>query len=320
MKFSIVVPAYNAQDYLPACLHSVRAQTFSDWELLVVDDGSTDRTGELLARLAAKDSRIRVCHQRNQGQFFARQAGIARARGDYLLFLDSDDALSPNCLEVLECALQKESWDMLLYTGQVIKEDGQIAEQRIGFLGDAPREIAVDKLRESLLSGDALNSLCTKAFHRRLFAGDDADYTAFRGIHHGEDKVRLLYPVTRARHIGYLPDALYHYHRRKESVTNIFSMERVDVLLAPELFPFLEKYRRIWEFTDKKSENKLTAYRTRHALSVYYGLFRACTSREQRRQFHAYPWRRKLPFSKKVWQSLGRRDRLRLFLARLLSH
>lgn len=96
MRFSVIVPVYNVEAYLKTCVDSVIAQTYSDYELILVDDGSTDHSGALCDRLAAKTG-CHVVHQENGGLGAARNTGIATARGDYLVFLDSDDFLSPGC-------------------------------------------------------------------------------------------------------------------------------------------------------------------------------------------------------------------------------
>ena len=102
MKFSVVIPAYNVAEYLEKCVASVRAQTCADWEVLLVDDGSTDGvTGALCDALGQGDDRIRVIHQENGGLGADRNTGLEAARGEYLVFLDSDDYLAPHMLETL---------------------------------------------------------------------------------------------------------------------------------------------------------------------------------------------------------------------------
>ncbi len=101
MLFSIIIPVYNVQDYLRECVESVVGQPFQDYEIILVDDGSTDASPQICDEMAAADSRITVIHKPNGGLSDARNAGIKAAKGTYLLFLDSDDALRIGCLSEL---------------------------------------------------------------------------------------------------------------------------------------------------------------------------------------------------------------------------
>jgi len=105
LKLSVVVPVYNVEQYLPTMLDSILAQTFAEFELLLIDDGSTDGSGTLCDDYAARDARIRVVHKENGGVSAARNRGIEEARGEYLYFCDADDYLSPCLLEVMMGAI-----------------------------------------------------------------------------------------------------------------------------------------------------------------------------------------------------------------------
>ena len=98
---SLIVPVYQVEAYLPACLDSVLAQTCPPWECILIDDGSFDRSGEICDAYAAADARFRVIRQANGGVSAARNTGLAAAKGDYVAFLDSDDRLTPDFLERL---------------------------------------------------------------------------------------------------------------------------------------------------------------------------------------------------------------------------
>ena len=99
-KISVIIPVYNAEQYLRKCLDSVVSQTFRDIEIICVDDGSTDGSGAILDEYAAKDNRIVVIHQANAGVAAARNTGLKSAQGEYLAFLDSDDAYNPQLCEL----------------------------------------------------------------------------------------------------------------------------------------------------------------------------------------------------------------------------
>ena len=99
---SVIIPVYNTQDYLKACIESVQNQTYPNLEILLVDDGSTDQSGALCEEYAAQDERIRVFHKENGGLPDARNMGLMEAHGEFLAFVDSDDLLAPKAVETLE--------------------------------------------------------------------------------------------------------------------------------------------------------------------------------------------------------------------------
>ena len=98
---SIIVPIYNTEKYLPACLDSITTQTHQNLEIILIDDGSTDHSGQIANKYAQKDSRIKVIHQKNQGQSTARNLGLTMAKGEYVSFLDSDDEIKPTFIKEL---------------------------------------------------------------------------------------------------------------------------------------------------------------------------------------------------------------------------
>lgn len=106
---SVIVPVYNVQDYLEACVKSIRAQTYPNLEIWLVDDGSTDESGALCDELAKQDERIRVLHKPNGGLSDARNAGIERAKGEYFLFVDSDDLIPADSIAILEQLCEQTS-------------------------------------------------------------------------------------------------------------------------------------------------------------------------------------------------------------------
>ena len=101
MEISVIVPVYNVEKYLNRCIDSILAQTFTDFELLLIDDGSTDNSGKLCDEYAAKDKRVRVFHKENGGAASARNMGLTEASGEYIAFIDSDDWVDRTYLEVL---------------------------------------------------------------------------------------------------------------------------------------------------------------------------------------------------------------------------
>ena len=114
-KFSLIIPVYNVEIYLPKCLDSILCQPVDDWEAIVIDDGSTDRSGSIADEYAAKDCRITVIHQANQGVSVARNVGLEKAEGQWIWFIDSDDYIVENALDVLYAAIEEKDCDTLFF-------------------------------------------------------------------------------------------------------------------------------------------------------------------------------------------------------------
>ena len=118
---TIIIPVYNADRYLKRCLDSVLKQSYTDWELVLVDDGSSDKSSQICDEYALNDSRISVIHKQNSGAGAARNDGIAQARGDYVVFVDADDYIETNYLE----QLSKHTEDVVFIDVQCVDEKGR---------------------------------------------------------------------------------------------------------------------------------------------------------------------------------------------------
>ena len=114
-KISVIIPVYNVEKYLVRCLDSVLGQTFKDFEVICVNDGSPDKSGEILSEYSKKDNRIIVITQNNQGLSMARNNGLNIAKGEYVCFCDSDDTLHPQCFEIIYELIRKYDADMLQF-------------------------------------------------------------------------------------------------------------------------------------------------------------------------------------------------------------
>ena len=111
---SIIIPVYNVESYLPECIESVLKQTYSHWELLLIDDGSSDGSPQICDEFQRKDSRIRAIHKENQGPSAARNLGIEIAGGDYIVFVDSDDWIAPGMLEEMAGKIYRYQTDLVM--------------------------------------------------------------------------------------------------------------------------------------------------------------------------------------------------------------
>lgn len=173
-KISVIVPVYNIEDYLERCINSILAQTFSDYELLLVDDGSTDRSGEICDSYKTVNSRVRVFHKENGGSSSARNLAIKEARGEYFSFIDSDDYVEPDFLESLYAPIERAQSE-----GGETPRIVQAGRNEIDEQGRLLSDICIPPSKEMFISsrdffeelilhkGDC--SFCTKITHRSLF-------------------------------------------------------------------------------------------------------------------------------------------------------
>ncbi len=122
-KISVIIPVYNVENYLRECVDSVLNQTFSDYEIILVDDGSTDISGKICDKYAVKDDRVNVIHKKNGGLSNARNVGLKKAVGEYIYFLDSDDYIKTDALEKLYNTAISEKADVVFFDGDVFFTD-----------------------------------------------------------------------------------------------------------------------------------------------------------------------------------------------------
>lgn len=119
---SVIVPVYNVEEYLPTCIESIINQTYEDLEILLIDDGSTDKSGRICDEYAKQDNRCIVIHQQNKGVSETRNTGLNHATGDYISFIDGDDYIHPQMLEILYEALQKGDYNFSMVTFKQVRE------------------------------------------------------------------------------------------------------------------------------------------------------------------------------------------------------
>ena len=141
---SVLIPVYNVEQYLPKCLDSLLAQTWQNFELVVVNDGSPDGCWDIMQDYAARDSRVRIFQKENGGVSSARNFGMEKAKGEYLGFVDPDDWVSPYYLEWMVEAMQEQSVRMLLADYQDVQEGGKDPEEKMPSARPTARKITTE--------------------------------------------------------------------------------------------------------------------------------------------------------------------------------
>ena len=221
-KISVIVPVYQAESCVTACAQSVLEQTFADWELLLVDDGSTDASPSLCDALAAKDSRIRALHQpKNAGVSQARNRGMAEARGEAIAFLDADDALVPSALQTLWELRQANGADTAACAHLCVHPGGGESVELCLSAGVYGPEELRSHIVEPLL-GDRLSAAPFNGFiWRYLFSAQllrEGDIT-FEGAYL-EDDLFLMEYFCQAKKLAVTEQPLYRYALNPNSVTH----------------------------------------------------------------------------------------------------
>ena len=207
MRFSMMLSVYNPGAYFQPCLDSVLRQTCGDFEVILVDDGSTDGSGRVCDSYAERDRRVRVFHTENRGVFAARQFAEAHARGDYLLHFDADDLVEPTLLEKLSEAINVCHPDLLFYDFSTFRGDAPPVYE--GFLPQSGKVEDLTVLYGFLLT-TRFNTLCNKCFSRRLIECAP-DYERFAKLRHGEDLLRSAHLVFGAESAYYIAESFYSY-------------------------------------------------------------------------------------------------------------
>ena len=220
-EFSILVPVYNVEKYLDSCIDSVLKQTYRDYELILVDDGSKDGSGRICDSFGAKYPNIHVFHKENRGLLHTRRFGIEKATGKYVVFLDSDDMLFDNALERIHEMFEKYRSDVVMYGWARLKE-GKIVDS----VRSAEKEVQItDKHRMYMkcFCNYDYNSLCIKACRATVF--HDFDYSEYYGLQNGEDLLQTIEILKNAESFVLIPDLLYHYRQNDESITRTYSYD-----------------------------------------------------------------------------------------------
>ena len=213
VKISIIVPAYNVGKWISKTIESVLNQTYSNWELIVINDGSTDNTGAIIDLYAQKDNRIKAVHQPNAGLISVRETGVLLATGDYIGFIDGDDAIDTDMYQRLLDNAIKYNADISHCGLRMCKLDGSV-EMHYGTKKLLIHN-SIEGVRE-LLSGEYIEpSLCNKIYKREIMYNSCLD----TDVVNGEDLLRNFVLFSRAQKIVYEDFCGYQYWTRENSMS-----------------------------------------------------------------------------------------------------
>lgn len=241
---TVIVPVYNVQRYLDRCVTSIIKQKYSDLEIILVDDGSTDLSGEMCDEYAKKYSRIRVIHKANGGLSSARNAGIEQAKGEFISFIDSDDWIGEEYFSYLSALIQENDADIAECDFKYIDDDNKLYNSPHDN-GECIVYTTEQAIRSLLLGNNIVTSAWGKLYKCRLF----------EKLRYPEGKIYEDIPVTyeailQSKRIAFGCRAHYYYYLRRDSISNsAFSPKRMDAMRhlqyavgrVNEKYPYMKK-------------------------------------------------------------------------------
>lgn len=271
--FSIVVPVYGVETFLDKCVSSILSQKFTDFEVILVDDGSKDNCPAICDKYAQLDNRVKVLHKENGGVVSARQAGVEIASGEYIVFMDGDDWVSCEYLDYFASAIKRYSPDVCCCGHYDAWEDRNIKvlpNERIGFYNrkDLEREI-FPHLISSVNKEGFSHHLWAKVFRRKIYYQQQLVSVA---VSMGEDAACVFSTVFHANSMCVLHDCLYYYRQNPLSVTKLKKPFRWD---GPQI---------IGEHLEKTLDVQYGDFRLQIDRHIVYELFIVAASQFRKQQ------------------------------------
>lgn len=283
MKYSILIPVYNVEKYLCQCVDSVLGQTLKDYEILLVDDGSTDSSGQICDAYQSKyPDVIKTFHKKNEGLLLTRRFSLKKASGDYIVFVDSDDYVDAHLLETVDSTFQQYKSDMVIYNFlRFVEGEDNFQEPKITYSdGTVFSGETKSELYESYVLNHTFVNMWIKAIRRECI-DIEFDYDSWN-VKRGEDIIQTFALFTRADSIVFIDRKLYYYRKNQGSITTkVTPNDYADFLMHHKI---TEKYIEEWNI----SPNIRNKYHSRILGKFYVYLRRLyCKAKnaEQREQY-----------------------------------
>lgn len=259
--FSVIIPAYQCESTLAASLESVLAQKEAEYEIVLVDDGSTDQSGSICDAYQTKyPKQISVLHKNNEGPLRARLDGIGIAKGNYILFLDSDDQFASGALQCIAEAIKSTNADMVIFNHVRVYPDGRKEAMPFPFKNQELFEgERIFLLRKRMVLGDDLNALWQKCIRKDVLKGVERFYT-YGNMVLGEDKLLVLDFIDHAQRIVVLSELLYEYRISETSLSHKVSEKHYRNLsfLHCQILEYLDKWK-LFDCIDKCHQNRIVS-------------------------------------------------------------
>src|SRR5690554_5255697 len=232
MKYSFIVPVYNAQKFIKRTIESLINQSYSNLEIILINDGSTDESLTICNEMAKTDERIQVYSQTNSGPLQARLYGLNYVKGDYVFFVDSDDYIKLDALEMLNLILlQDKSIDILIFNHDIVNMEDNLIRINKHIYSGKEGLISKENVLRDFLTTNRLNSLCFKVIRADIANNDILSAYECQHLIQGEDFLQLLPMMLLSKKFYYLDKTLYSYRTNLNSTTFNFSMKNLEIII-----------------------------------------------------------------------------------------
>lgn len=293
MTISIIVPVYNAQKYLIDCINSVINQSEKNWELLLIDDGSTDDSGIICDKYDKQYTNIFAFHKENEGQFLTREFGIQKSTGEYIGFLDADDFLDNNFVKNLIDCIQCNGYPEVICFEYALWNETIIKKYLLSLNN---QEIRFDDLESrknvycQMIDGTLTGSMWSKVFKSKLIKSSVVDSSIVRNKRFAEDTFQSFSVMANAKSIVYLKKLLYYYRDNAEGASQGFEYRDLDYYNKRYVYQFLAEQLPVWKMYEEDYINKLLAFNFNY--TVYYILkyYRAAKTSKRRKDIVDHDW------------------------------
>lgn len=270
--FSIVIPVYKVEKYLEECLNSVVAQSFSDYEVLIVDDGSPDGCPVICDRYASVHPCFRVFHKSNAGVLSARDFGVRKACGRYIVFLDSDDRLKADALAVLnDKIIRYDNPDCVVFSFERLLKDAVVEKMNCGSVKEDTLVTDKRAVFRTVLEHSTYNIIWRKAVKREIYL--ECKLNDYYHISNGEDLIQTVMIYRYASSFLFIPDVLYQYRANPSGLSSSVKRAKAKVSFEKEEL-VVSYFRKYGNFTEEDMEE----YRTYLRNWLFVNLVEAASS------------------------------------------
>ena len=294
MKISIVVPVYNCENYICDCIESVICQSRSDWELILVDDGSTDGSSKICDEYSAEYSnKIFAFHKENEGQFLTRKFGIQKCTGDYIGFLDADDLLDKDYIKILCENIEFFSFPDSVCFGFVqfgngTKKESAITDSKAPLCFRNPDERKF--VYRMIVNGQMPGSLCSKAFKKNVIINSIPTEEIVRSKRFAEDAYHSFDALANSDSILFINKSLYYYRDNAQGFSQGFESRDPDYFNSKYTFELIRNNLSVMDIDDEETRGTLCERNFNETIYFMLKYFRAAKSLKRKKEIIDFDW------------------------------